>query len=42
MADQTTETVTQQKRETITEQMNPLSVEQGKRLVKYNRRKKEE
>ena len=32
MADQTTETVDQQKQETITKQKNPLRVEQGKRL----------
>ena len=30
MADQTTETVNQQKEETITKQKNPLRVEQGK------------
>ena len=42
MADQTTETVNQQKQETITKQKNPPRVEQGKRLVEYNRRKKEE
>ena len=42
MADQTTETVNQQKQETITKQKNPLRVEQGKRLVEYNCRKKEE
>ena len=42
MADQTTETVNQQKQETITKQKNPLRAEQGKRLVEYNRRKKEE
>ena len=34
MADQTVETVTKQK--------NPLRVEQGKKLVEYNKRKKEE
>ena len=39
MQDQTTETVNQQKQETITKQKNPLRVEQGKRLVEYNRRK---
>ena len=33
MADQTMETVNQQ---------NPLRVEQGKRLVEYNRREKQE
>ena len=42
MADQTTETVNQQKQETITKQKNPLRVEQGKRLVEYNRRRKQE
>ena len=40
MADQTTETVNQQKQETITKQKNLLRVEQGRRLVEYNRRKK--
>ena len=34
MADQTAETVTKQK--------NPLRVEQGRKLVEYNKRKKEE
>ena len=34
MADQTVETVTKQK--------NPLRIEQGKKLVEYNKRKKEE
>ena len=42
MADRTTETVNQQKQETITKQKNPLTVEQGKRLVEYNHRKKQE
>ena len=42
MADQTTETVNQQKQETITKQKNPLRVEQAKRLVEYNRCKKQE
>ena len=42
MKNQKTETVTQQKQETVTKQKNPLRIEQGKRLVKYNRRKKEE
>ena len=42
MADQTTETVNQQKQETITKQKNPLTVEPRERLVEYNRRKKEE
>ena len=32
----------QQKQETIMKQKNPLRVEQGKRLVEYNRRKKQE
>ena len=35
------EPVTQQQ-ETITKQKNPLRIEQGKRLVEYNWRKKEE
>ena len=30
MADQTTETMNQQKQETITKQKNPLRIEQGK------------
>ena len=42
MADQITETVNQQKQETITKQKNPLRVEQEKRLVEFNRRKKQE
>ena len=42
MADQTTETVTQQNQETVTKQKNPLRIEQAKKLVEYNRRKKEE
>ena len=41
MTDRTAETVTQQQ-ETVTKQKNPLRIEQGKRLVKYNHRKKEE
>ena len=41
MTDQTVETVTQQQ-ETVTKQKNPLRIEQGKRLVEYNCRKKEE
>ena len=41
MTDQTTEPVTQQQ-ETVTKQKNPLRIEQGKRLVEYNRHKKEE
>ena len=35
------ETVTQQQ-ETVTEQKNPLRIEQGRKLVEYNRGKKEE
>ena len=35
------ETVNQQQ-ETVTRQKNPLRIEQGKRLVEYNRGKKEE
>ena len=42
MADQTMETVNQQKQETITKQRNPLRDEQGKRLIEYNHCKKEE
>ena len=34
--------MTQQNRETVTKQKNPLRIEQGKKLVEYNRRKKEE
>ena len=41
MTDQTTEPVTQQQ-ETVTKQKNPLRIEQGRRLVEYNRHKKEE
>ena len=36
-----TEPVTQQQ-ETVTKQKNPLRIEQGKKLVEYNFRKKEE
>ena len=36
-----TEPVTQQQ-ETVTKQKNPLRTEQGKKLVEYNKRKKEE
>ena len=36
-----TEPVTQQQ-ETVTKQKNPLRIEQGRKLVEYNRRKKEE
>ena len=32
----------QKKLETVTKQKNPLRINQGKRLVEYNRRKKEE
>ena len=42
MENQKTETVTQQEQETVTEQKNPLRIEKGKKLVEYNRRKKEE
>ena len=42
MADQTAEPVTQQNQETVTKQKNPLRVEQGRKLVEYNKRKKEE
>ena len=41
MTDQTAKTVTQQQ-EIVTKQKNLLGIEQGKRLVEYNRRKKEE
>ena len=36
-----TEPVTQ-KQETVTKQKNPLRIEQGRKLVEYNKRKKEE
>ena len=42
MVDQITETVNQQKQETITKQKNPLRIEQGKKLAEYNCHKKEE
>ena len=42
MTDQITEPVTQQNQETVTKQKNPLRIEQGKKLVEYNCRKKEE
>ena len=42
MTDQTVETVTQQNQETVTKQKNPLRVEQGRKLIEYNKRKKEE
>ena len=41
MTDQKTEPVTQQQ-ETVTKQKNPLRTEQGKKLVEYNKCKKEE
>ena len=41
MTDQITEPVTQQQ-ETVTKQKNPLRIEQGKKLVEYNKHKKEE
>ena len=34
--------MTQQNQETVTKQKNLLRIEQGKKLVEYNRRKKEE
>ena len=42
MTDQTVEPVTQQNQETVTKKKNPLRTEQEKKLVEYNRRKKEE
>ena len=42
MTDQTVETVTQQNQETVTKQKSPLRIEQGRKLVEYNCRKKEE
>ena len=41
MTDQITKPVTQQQ-ETVTKQKNPLRIEQGRKLVEYNKRKKEE
>ena len=41
MTDQPTEIVTQQQ-ETLTKPKNPLRIQQGKKLVEYNRRRKEE
>ena len=41
MGDQTVEPVTQQQ-ETVTKQKNPLRIEQGRKLVEYNKRKKED
>ena len=34
--------MTQQNQETVTKQKNPLRVEQGRKLVEYNKRKKDE
>ena len=34
--------MTQQNQETVTKQKNPLRIKQGRKLVEYNRRKKEE
>ena len=34
--------MTQQNQETVTKQKNPLRVEQGRKLVEYNKREKEE
>ena len=34
--------MTQQDQETVTKQKNPLRIEQGRKLVEYNKRKKEE
>ena len=34
--------MTQENQETVTKQKNPLRVEQGRKLVEYNKRKKEE
>ena len=41
MTDQITEPVTQQQ-ETVTKQKDPLRIEQGRKLVEYNKHKKEE
>ena len=41
MTDQTVEPVTQQQ-ETVTKQKNPLRIEQGRKLVEYNKHKKKE
>ena len=41
MTDQITEPVTQQQ-ETVIKQKNPLRIEQGRKLVEYNKCKKEE
>ena len=37
-----TEPVTQQNQETVTKQKNPFRIEQGRKLIEYNRHKKEE
>ena len=42
MTDQTVEPMTQQSQETVTKQKNPLRIQQGRKLVEYNHRKKEE
>ena len=42
MDNQKIETVNQQNKETVMKQKNPLRIEQGKKLVEYNCRKKEE
>ena len=34
--------MTQQNQETVTKQKNPLRIEQGRKLIEYNKRKKEE
>ena len=34
--------MTQQNQETVTKQKNPLRIEQGRKLVEYNKRKKKE
>ena len=34
--------MTQQNQETVTKQKNPLRIEQGRKLVEYNKRRKEE
>ena len=34
--------MTQQNQETVTKQKNPLRIEEGRKLVEYNKRKKEE
>ena len=34
--------MTQQNQESVTKQKNPLRIEQGRKLVEYNRRKEEE